>query len=245
VQSELTHRRDTAKNKQAEESNRIRADRAEVYRFKTMNPALKFDFSGPTVKVANPASGQITDTGISTGSMTDADKMALSQEHALERIGATGEEARKTEGVRQEGRIEAIGARGEESRRTKGTPSATLTNKGETPTQTKVRQYNAAREFAARNPTLAKFIKFGKSNEFTISPPSKGGFFSSAGPTVDQHAAITKAIFGDALPISQPERTGATPAETPKVIKQYSPSRNQTRISKDGGKTWKVVEGRQ
>lgn len=37
----------------------------------------------------------------------------------------------------------------------------------------------------------------------------------------------------------------AAPITPPQVIKQYSPSRNQTRISTDGGKTWTIVPGRQ
>lgn len=78
--------------------------RLRAYDFKMRNPNFKFDFSGPTVIVANPATGELKDSGIPTGALSDADKMSLQQENALERIGATGEQARLTEGVRQEGR---------------------------------------------------------------------------------------------------------------------------------------------
>lgn len=210
VQNEITARRDDARAKSTEESNKIKADRAEVYRLKSLAPNYKFDFSGPTVIMADPATGKVTDTGLKTGSLSDADKLALQQENALEKIHTTGDETRKTEDVKHTNRTEEIHTRGDEARNTKGTPSASLTNKGETPTQTKVRQFNSAKEFAAKNPDLAKFIKFGKSNDFTISPPSQGGFFSSAGPTKAQHDAITAAVFGDALQVPQPTRTGAS-----------------------------------
>lgn len=52
-----------------------------------------------------------------------------------------------------------------------------------------------------------------------------------------------------AAPITPPAQAPKAPATNKaapqQVIKQYSASRNQTRISTDGGKTWKVVEGRQ
>lgn len=83
---------------------KIRQQRADVYEFKARNPDFKIDFSGTTVKVANPQTGEIKDTGIPTGSMSDADKLALQHENRLDEIGATGNEARKTEGVKQDGR---------------------------------------------------------------------------------------------------------------------------------------------
>lgn len=244
VNSELTARRDDARNKTNESNTKIREDRAAVYRYKVEHPNKKFDFTGPTVLLADPNDGSVVDTGIKTGSLSDEDKINLQQTNAINRIKETGNEARKTEDTRETNRENLAGVKGDETRKTKGTPSANLTNKGETPTQTKVRQYNTAKEFAAKNPNLAKFIKFGKSNEFTVSPPSQGGFFSSAGPTEEEHNAITNAIYGDALQVPQPTRTGSdsntnTPTDKPNNTSPIKglPPEGKIKVSNDGGKT--------
>lgn len=46
---------------------------------------------------------------------------------------------------------------------------------------------------------------------------------------------------------SQPQAASAAPISTsaPQVMKQYSKTRNQTRVSNDGGKTWQVFDGQQ
>lgn len=237
VSGELTSRRDDARAKSAEEANRIRADRAEVYRLKSLRPNFKFDFSGPTVLVSDPTTGNVTDTGLSTGSLSDSDKLALQQENALERIGATAAEQRTTEGVKQDNRVELAWSDPYEVNLPDGTKKYMQTNRAtgdireakfpgqinkvgtgrtntETPTQVKVRQYNAAREFASKNPQLAKFVKLGKNNDFTITPPGKGGMFGSVGPTPEEHQKIISSIYGGDVPIQQPTRTGAT-TETP------------------------------
>lgn len=250
VNQELTAKRDDMRNTTNERNAAIREDRAAVYRFKTEHPNKKFDFSGPTVLIADPNTGEVTNTGISTGSLSDADKLDLQQKHALARIDETGSQTRKTEETRQDNRKELIPIKGEEDRKTKGTPSGSVTNKGETPQGTKVRQFNAAKEFAARNPQLGKYIKFGKSNEFTITQPmiksnDYKDFFRGAGPTQEEHQQISNAIYGDSLPISQPGRTGATPpaSTTPTTTPTNKPPikglppEGKIKVSNDGGKT--------
>lgn len=282
VSQELRQRADEARAANQEQKTKIAADRAEVYRLKSLMPQHQFDFSGPTVKVANKQTGEVKDTGIPTGSMSDADKLALTQEQALERIHTTGAEARTTEGVRQSGRealaetrgwkigtipdpndpSKQIGVQyneitGEVKPISMGGKPTTVTpssrggaggGRPETPTQTRVRQFNAARELYNTRPDLRQFIKLGTpgANDFSIVPPSKG-FFGPSGPTNEQLAEINNAIYGNPAGAEMAPVSAHTPTPTggQKTIKQYSPSRNQTRISTDGGKTWKVVEGRQ
>lgn len=83
---------------------KIRQQRADVYDFKARNPDLDFDFSGDTIKVVNPKNGEIKDTGVKTGNLSDADKLALQHKNRLSEINATGSETRKTEDLRQSGR---------------------------------------------------------------------------------------------------------------------------------------------
>lgn len=99
VQQELSQRKIDAANK-------IAADKNELARIKQMQPNFKFDFTGPTVTITDPKTGQIIQTKVPTGSLSDADKMALQQTQALERIQATGQEQRQTEAVRQDNRQE-------------------------------------------------------------------------------------------------------------------------------------------
>lgn len=245
---------------------KIMQDRAEVYRLKSLKGNFRFDFSGPKVLIADPATGKVEQTDIDTGSLSDADKMALQQDNALELEGVRQGGRESLEGMRQTGREGLAETRGWTAFNTAdgktilvnqitgetkpitgvegtlikpGTTSGGRT--GELPTQTKVRQATAAREFAARNPELGKFIQFSPGNEFTIRPPATSRF--STGPTPEQYAQITKAIYGDELPVSPvTSRSGATPSTgAPKVMRQRSPSTGKIRESTDGGKTWRVV----
>jgi hypothetical protein len=215
VNAEEVDRRDTARQKTNEANTKIREDRANVYRFKVEHPDKKFNFTGPNVMMTDPATGEVTDTGVATGSLSATDKLNLQHENRTSEIHTAGQEARQTEQTRQTGRVDLAGVKGDEARLTKETPSGSSSSKSETPTQTKVRQYNAAKEFAAKNPDLAKFIKFGKSNDFTISPPVKktGGFtdyFKGVGPSEEEHNRINSAIFGSGLQVPQPGRSGSS-----------------------------------
>jgi len=253
---------------------KIMQDRAEVYRLKSQAKNLKFNFSGPKVIVTDPATGEVKQTDIDTGSLSDADKMAVTQEDMLERIGAQGSESRKTEELRQTGREGLAETRGwtafntadgktilvnqitGETKPITGVegslvkPGTTTGGRsGELPTQTKVRQATAAREFVSRNPALAKYVQFTPGNEFSITPPATGRF--STGPSQDDYNKIVKAIYGDELPISA-TRTGDTGTRTPTLTtkfnpnnpnhkRQRSPSTGKIRESYDGGKTWQIV----
>lgn len=82
-----------------------RQSRADATKWKQEHPDFKyFEIKGGTVMGVNPITGEKRDTGISTGTMTEEDKLALQQENDIAKIAATGGEARKTEGVRQAGR---------------------------------------------------------------------------------------------------------------------------------------------
>lgn len=97
-------------------------------------------------------------------------------------------------------------------------PGGNVSGRTELPTQTKVRQYNSARELANTRPDLAKFVRLGPgTNEFRITQPGKNFWGTATGPTEEQVAEIETAIYG--APISQvvpqPERTGKSTPQTP------------------------------
>lgn len=219
ISNEIKSRADAERSKKNEADIQIRQQRADVYDFKARNPHMKLMATkGGNITAFNPLTGETLDTGIPSGSLSELDKATLTQENALERIGATGAETRETENLRQTGRERNIALQGEESRKTKGTPSAStsVSTKTELPTQTKVRQFNKASELANSDPELGKFIKIGKSNDFEVTKPGSGGFFGSKGPTKEQYDSIVEKIYGT----KGPERTG-------KIDQQDSNKKNQ------------------
>lgn len=233
VSNELREQAQKERERNNVRNAEIRESRAEVYRIKSLSPNFKFDFSGPTVKIVNPKDGSVTVTGVQTGHLSDIDKMNLTQEHALARIGATGDESRKTEDVRQTGResLEGIRQEGRESlegvrqtgrtalegqRQTGRVEVAGIRNasRPELPTQARVREFRAARELFNSRPDLRPFIKLNTpgANDFNITPPSNSRFRS--GPTPEQHDEINRIIFGTKgsgnIDIKQPGRTSGS-----------------------------------
>ncbi len=239
VAQQLRAEADEERAKKNDRDAAIRQQRADVYEFKARNPNLKLIMTkGGNVQAFNPADGTTKDTGIPTGSLTEADKMSLQQENALEQIGARTQGQKEVETLRQGGRQDIAETRGWKLGKDEETGKSILYNeitgetkpinaksggnvtpaprpgaggKTELPTQTKVRQYNSAREIFNTRPDLAKHIKLGPgTNEFRIAQPGKNWFGTATGPTEEQVAEIETAIYG--APISQvvpqPTRTG-------------------------------------
>lgn len=258
-------REDAQKAKEMNDTRRadISQQRADVYEFKAKNPNLRIDFSGPEVIAIDPQTGQrapITDLDgkpIQTGNMSEADKLAFQRETTMSGIAARGDEARTTQKEGHEQDMDEILARGKEARTTKSTPSGSATGKDELPTQTRVRQFNAARELYNSNPELRPFIRLGNpgSNDFQITPPSEHRLWGKQGPSDEQYKQINAAIYEGALTrqatpppkdtTTPPRGRGAGPAgQQPQVLtKTQTNSRTgakRTLVSTDGGKTWKV-----
>lgn len=247
ISQQLRANADEARANKDEARTKIMADRAEVYRLKSLRGNFRFDFSGPEVLMADPNTGKVTRTGISTGSLSEADKMALQQEDALERIGEQGAQTRKTEELRQTGREGLAETRGWTAFNTADGKTILVnqitgetkplqteqvgpltrptgargTGVGQTPAALKVQQFNAAREFKQRNPDLGKYIKLGSDNNFDITTP--GGW---SGPTKEQYDQIVAAVHGENIPINQPGRTGAT--TKPQGIRVRDPKTGKT-----------------
>lgn len=178
-------------------------------------------------------------------------------EQRLEQIGATGAERQKqigqegierrlTQGMVGQQRMEQIAAGGEQARRTKvvvpgKSPSVTATN----PSQVKIAQQLKAAQAIQDNPAWSRYIAINPNTGLVeITPPSGRWGGGPDAKTYDDMIRYMRAGGTEAPPMAI-SRELSKPAPQPQIIKQYSPSRNQTRISKDGGKTWTVVEGRQ
>lgn len=223
VAQELRQHAQDAKSTNDAKKLEISENRAKVYEFKAHHPGAKFDFSGPTVKVMDPSNGTVEDTGIDTGHMSKLDQMNLAHENTMGEIGARGTEARKTEGEKEINRETLEGVKQPNRVELKGTTSGNSpSNKPETPTQTRVRQFNAARELFNTDEKLRPFIKIGSpgANDFTVTPPSDG-YFGHSGPTKEQYKKMQDSIYGNTAPAPMSSHTpqgGRTgPTNTPAV----------------------------
>lgn len=203
----------------------IRQQRADIYALRSARPNLKFDTSGPTVLAMDPDNGQVTDTGVPTGALTEVDKLMLQNQHRMSQINAQGIEQRKTENVRQEGRLEAIEKR-EAGIRTRPPRTTATGNRPELPTQTKVRQYNAARELYNSRPDLRPFITLGSpgTNDFQIKQPSPNAWFGNY-PDQTQYNQMTQAIYGVGItPSHTSTNAGSTAPKQPIQNQQAAPT---------------------
>lgn len=222
ISNELRDKAQEAKERNDNRNAEIRQQRADVYAFKAKNPDWKvIPTKGGNVMFMNPQTQEVHDSGIPTGSLTDLDKLDMTQEDAIDKIDRTGEQARQTEGVRQTGRIALAGERGKQAQATRAVVPGGVAGKTETETNKKIREYRLAREFANRNPELGQWITPGSSNEFTIEKPQKGKYWDS-GPSQEDYDKIIAAIYGSkgkelspvgVIPSSTPQK--ATPPQAP------------------------------
>jgi hypothetical protein len=275
VNQELQSRKQDEVERKNLAEQKIRQQRADVYEFKSRNPGFKFDFSGPKVKVLNPTTGQVTVTQWDTGNLSDTDKINLEQKNAIERIEKTGEQARETEGVRQTGRESIAETRGwkvynvpdpnnpgqmksikineitgdvQELAKPVG-PVASATgagNRGELPTQTKVRQFNKAREIYNTRPDLRKYLKLG-TNDFTVLESSSWGAEGKAADAA-KIQELNQLLYGEGQPTT-PGNTGGRGGgsgrgtQTPRFTPQKPPPAPQgwRYVPKPGG-GWTAVQ---
>ena len=99
-----------------------------------------------------------------------------------------------------------------------------------------------ANQAMQEHPEWSQYIQQDVNGMIQIVPPGVGMFGRQTGPPPEMYRQMLDYMKG------QPEASHTQQNVTntqQNVIKQYSPSRNQTRISNDGGKTWTVLEGRQ
>jgi hypothetical protein len=177
---------------------KIRQQRADVYEFKAKNPGMKLVVTkGGNVQAMDPITGELHDTGIPTGSLSDADKAALTHDYTSQEIDQRGGIQKDIVGLRHDNTDEEIDRRGSQARDTKATPSGNLTgaNKPELPSQTRIRQFNKARELYNSRPDLRPFITLG-TNDFKVTAPSKSMFGGAKGPNDKQYKEINDSIYG-------------------------------------------------
>lgn len=229
------------------EKAKIAQQRADVYQYKAEHPNMGFNVKGPTVLVTDPATGKVTDTKIPTGNMSTLDKLHLQHELKGEEIEQKGDIDSRHIAERGDESRKTVETRGDEARKTKSTVSGSAKgagNKDELPTQTRVRQFNAARQLWNTRPELRPFIKVGNpaSNDFSVTPPGTNLFGKSTGPSAEQYKEIQDAVYGKgAIPINQPGRTGKETPGAPPAKKPHVPPATDDRVTvSKGGKKFSI-----
>lgn len=134
---------------------------------------------------------------IEESDLPEAEKLRIQHNNRLNEIAAAGDEARET-----------TITRGAESRKTKSTPTASQTNKGELPSQRKVRLYTKAVEAVNSHPEWKDYIEFvpGSSNDFRIIKPGPNAIGRLMGKKVTPedektYKDILNFIYGNETPI--------------------------------------------
>lgn len=145
-------------------------------RMKQEHPDLRFDTKGPTVLIMDPRTGEIKDSGIETGGMSEEDKLSITQRNALERIGATG-------------------AVNKEIKET--VPGGSPTNKPMAPTQAKQQLLNNVQQLQISNPELGKFVHTDDdTGRIVIDEPGENWLGQITGPTREQYIKIQQMLTG-------------------------------------------------
>lgn len=221
----LMQKGDIAENKNAIDQAKvgISQQRANIYDFKAKNPGMRIVApKGGNFQAIDPITGKTVDTGIDTGTYTDEEKQKITGEQRMGEIEARGNIQKDIQGQRNEGNLAGIAARiqGQQD------INAAKPVKGELPTQTKVRQNNAARELANTRPDLAPFIQFDPNGNFTIQQPGSSFFTGPYGPNPKQQKELQDAIFGSAT-----EEPTPTVTPTPKSKTSNTPTKSSSKPS--------------
>lgn len=230
--------------KKDEETQKIARQRADIYDFKAKNPNMRiYAPKGGNVYAINPVTGKRMDLGISSGTLSDIDKIELEQEKAIERIEKTGEVTRETNKVRSEQEIASawgtpvqafgrdgkpldymlsINAKTGESKKVPlGSDMVTRTTPpgagNITPSQEGNEQFNKARQILFKNPDYRRYITLGKGGDFTLKMP----LFRGDKTVYDK---IYQDIYGSSAPtISNTQ--GAAPLNKGMVTVMSPPSK--------------------
>ena len=232
INQELRQQADTERDKNNDTKTKIAQQRADAYVLKSQNPNRKFNFAGPTI-IMTDDTGQVIDTKIPTGSLSETDKITMNQKNAISRIDAQGRQTQENMGVRHDFTMDEIEARGDESRETKTTiPGKAPSETGELPINTARRRLNAANQLKNTRPDLAKFVRV-NGDKIDIVQPDTSFFGDPTGPNPQQVEEINKIIYGPASTAPSKVPTGKV-----KVTKNgknfYLPSSQLKQAQKEG-----------
>lgn len=157
-------------------------------------------------------------------------------------IGMQHGNAVELEGIRQGNALDRIAATGDQARQTRQTPSANAGANSVLPTQERVRLQNRVGMLIAMNPDWEKWLTINpNSGQVEITRPATKWY--ERGPDQRTYDAMVAAVYG---PNQQPQQATKPGPELNKPGRKWeqNPSTGQWRYSDDNGKTWTIVGGR-
>lgn len=200
----------------------IRQQRANIYDYKSKHPDKKFVAQkGGNFFYEDPASGQMVDTGIPSGSVSDAERMKITGEQQTNLQRMKGEQGVNLQNIKGSQVLSNIAANVAGKKDVQQQKFNLTPEKEMLPTQTRVDQNLKARELINSKPELAQFVKIDPANgSFEITPPGTSFFGSPTGPSKEQYDAIQSHIYGTGTPTVPKKSTKPevkkTTAEVPK-----------------------------
>lgn len=134
----------------------IRQQRADTYDFSKRNPEQKFlPVKGGDYMAGNPLTGELSDTGVNTGMMTDEDKQIAAYKQALDLLRGRNQNSLDLQKMRNQGALDQINQRA-------ATRPAPI-NREMLPTQSRVDIANRGKQLFNQHPELTQYLQFDES----------------------------------------------------------------------------------
>jgi hypothetical protein len=220
------------KGQLGEESNAIRANRADVYRYKAMNPGMVFKIAkGGNIWGFNPVTGESHDTGVDSGTLSDDDRLAILGSQHINEIDERGSNAMDLQGMRGTQALAQIAARVAGQKEV----NADKPQRPTSYTQERVRQNLTAHQFVNQHPDLAKWITFNGDGTFGVSKNT---------PT-DIASQINTVLYGEkteARPFNKPATTQAPSTQNNSGPKPPTAPAGWKYIRNEANTGWTAVE---
>lgn len=186
----------------------VAKERNSIAEFKANNPGKKFQISkGGNIFAFDPITGEGQDTGISSGTLSDKEKIEITNTGDLAEIEARGNIQKDIQRVRGTQALDQIGARvagqkdiqglrGDQAKELQGTKgdqslaaiAARAAEQRKTnaarpqdnllPSQSKILEANKARELINSNPELAPFLEKNQDGTYSVMAPGKESWYS-------------------------------------------------------------------
>ncbi len=247
LSQELGYRKQEEVERKNREQQRLQGERNSLYAMRQNMPDWDWDLRGPTVVMKNRKTGEIKQTQIETGKLSDTDRINLQGEWGVKREEAATDRALAVEGARQPNRLEVIEAGGEEARKTKTTPSSSSNNALEVSRE----KLALATKLRDTMPGARNWIRISNNGQVEVLPTTR--FTSVANQKI--RADIIKQLYGmpneqkpnsqfrvdlpNQAPPAQNQGQQGQPMRRPVTS---STGRKGFAISTDGGKTWQLEQ---
>lgn len=264
TQTDLKERALTETERKGQVTTDVSQQRANVYEWKAKNPNKRIIANrGGNLIAVDPITGKSEEVkdargqSISSGTLSESDKIELNQTNSLERIGETGNQTRQTMDMRFEKQGEQNDVQNtarlvEIAERNKNTGARDLLQNAQRmkeieqrnadfnaravkpPTETKQRVLNKVNEFKAREPELGKWVTLDEDGNIEVTAVASPGKYwgTNEGPTAEEREKIVNSLYNG---------TNAAPKTAPKT--EEKPPNQLPPGAKPGGKWTKTQFG--